>query len=305
MELIRHLPQLRVNINTSCKICEPLLEDLQCIHHCQFIIALLPFQDFFNCVQRRRAFISLLFNLLYQLRQLLIELPLALLEIMTPFEKKKNSRHCFYFNNLRIIISKRYQAILYTIPNSFNQKKKKIRKNKHRYYHIQRQIFLYIHYKKLFINQKMKKNSNIKSKQLEIMKTSDFIKGLVIKYMDSSNYSRITSEKISQIITKYQRPNQKVDERYQSQFNVSHATYLKIYEQFKPSLSYQYRRTQNGGLNQSNVMLKYKNLNYIQLFQQIQLLKIYLNSRYQLYNINLYQFLFIQNYFSFFSFQLH
>ncbi|KAL4478212.1 hypothetical protein ABPG72_016524 [Tetrahymena utriculariae] len=44
------------------------------------------------------------------------------------------------------------------------------------------------------------------------MKTSDFIKGLVVAYMDIGNSSRITSEKIAEIIIKYQRRNQMIDE---------------------------------------------------------------------------------------------
>ncbi|KAL4494397.1 hypothetical protein ABPG72_019807 [Tetrahymena utriculariae] len=81
------------------------------------------------------------------------------------------------------------------------------------------------------------------------MKTNDFIKGMIIAYMDSGLSSRVTAQKIKEILTKHQKENQMIDEAFQSQFNVSHTSCLKIFEQFTTTLSYQDRRIENGGQN--------------------------------------------------------
>ncbi|KAL4478227.1 hypothetical protein ABPG72_016539 [Tetrahymena utriculariae] len=89
-------------------------------------------------------------------------------------------------------------------------------------------------------------NQNQINKNIQLMSTSDFVKGLIISYMDQGLSSRQTSERISGLINKYNPQNRMVDENFEQQFQISYKTCAKIFNRFKNELSYQDLRENNG-----------------------------------------------------------
>ncbi|KAL4500702.1 hypothetical protein ABPG72_019936 [Tetrahymena utriculariae] len=75
--------------------------------------------------------------------------------------------------------------------------------------------FVYI----VLVNDLLDKDIN---KNIQLMSTSDFVKGLIISYMDQGLSSRQTSERISGLINKYKPQNCMVDENFEQQFQISY-----------------------------------------------------------------------------------
>ncbi|KAL4473468.1 hypothetical protein ABPG72_012147 [Tetrahymena utriculariae] len=99
------------------------------------------------------------------------------------------------------------------------------------------------------------------------MKTSDFIRGMVVAYMDVRKSSRQTAASISEIITKHQKPNQMIDESIYSEFSISHTECQTIYKQFTSTLSYADQRINNGRQNKQTYSLLQKIYSLTQILQ--------------------------------------
>ncbi|KAL4478222.1 hypothetical protein ABPG72_016534 [Tetrahymena utriculariae] len=95
----------------------------------------------------------------------------------------------------------------------------------------------------ILVNDRLDKDIN---KNIQLMSTSDFVKGLIISYMDQGLSSRQTSERISGLINKYNPQNRMVDENFEQKFQISYKTCAKIFNRFRNELSYQDLRENNG-----------------------------------------------------------
>ncbi|KAL4467957.1 hypothetical protein ABPG72_021738 [Tetrahymena utriculariae] len=76
--------------------------------------------------------------------------------------------------------------------------------------------------------------------------TSDFVKGLIVSYMDIGYSSRETSNKIGSLIGRYNTNKQMINEQLFDELQVSHSTCANIFKQFKEELSYADNRKHNG-----------------------------------------------------------
>ncbi|KAL4500822.1 hypothetical protein ABPG72_020056 [Tetrahymena utriculariae] len=87
-----------------------------------------------------------------------------------------------------------------------------------------------------------KKKQNFQQEQM----TTEFIKGLVVAYMDNGFSSESTSVKIKQLITKYSSNKDMIDENMEAEFSVTKQTCAKIFKNFQQTLSYKDKRSNNG-----------------------------------------------------------
>ncbi|KAL4510758.1 hypothetical protein ABPG72_004912 [Tetrahymena utriculariae] len=78
------------------------------------------------------------------------------------------------------------------------------------------------------------------------MSTSNFVRGLIVAYMDLGFSSRETEKKICNLVQKYRKRDQMVDEDVIAEINVSHNTCANIFKRFQEELSYKDRRQNNG-----------------------------------------------------------
>ncbi|KAL4467928.1 hypothetical protein ABPG72_022842 [Tetrahymena utriculariae] len=80
------------------------------------------------------------------------------------------------------------------------------------------------------------------------MKTSDFVKGLIVGFMDQGFSSRKAAGLIENLIHKYSKQNQMIDENLQSEFLISHMTCSRIFNQFADTLTYDDKRSYNSSV---------------------------------------------------------
>ncbi|KAL4500780.1 hypothetical protein ABPG72_020014 [Tetrahymena utriculariae] len=84
------------------------------------------------------------------------------------------------------------------------------------------------------------------------MKTTDFVKGLVVAYMDTGLSCRTAEQMINNLIVKYQTEEMMVDDRIIEEISISYKACSQIFKRFKEELSYQDKRELNGKQNTYN-----------------------------------------------------
>ncbi|KAL4486103.1 hypothetical protein ABPG72_012156 [Tetrahymena utriculariae] len=76
--------------------------------------------------------------------------------------------------------------------------------------------------------------------------TTEFVKGLVLAYMENGFSSEQASIKIKELIIKYSSKQDMIDDILEAEYSITKQTCAKIYKKFRETLSYQDDRCSNG-----------------------------------------------------------